>query len=71
MAYKFTLIEKIRDYVRIDGDEWKHVDVEKKYVVNNYDDLQNLFLTLVDFTEDGKTLRFEVKKETFDEEVEG
>lgn len=61
MAYKFTLTEKIRDYVRIDEDEWKHVDVEKKYAVNNYDDLQNLFLTLVDFSTG--TLRFEVKKE--------
>lgn len=67
MAYKFTLTEKIRDYVRIDEDEWKHVDVEKKYAVNSYDDLQNLLLTLVDFSEDGKPLRFEIKKEVVEE----
>lgn len=69
MAYKFTLKEIIRQFVLLE-DKSGYAEVEKKYVVNNYDDLQNLFLTLVDFTEDGKTLRFEVTKETFDEEVD-
>lgn len=70
MAYKFTLREILRKYAVIE-DKGGYVEIEKKYVVNNYDDLQNLFLTLVDFTEEGTTLRFEVKKETFDGEVEG
>ena len=68
MAYKFTLTEIIRKYTHINK-EYGYVDVEKVYVCNNYDDLQNLFLTLVDFTDEETTLRFEVKKETFDEEV--
>lgn len=68
MAYKFTLTEIIREYTHI-KEEYGYVEVRKVYECSNYDDLQNLFLTLVDFTEDGKTLKFEVKKETFDEEV--
>lgn len=68
MAYKFTLTEIIREYTHI-REQYGYVDVKKVYVCNNYDDLQNLFLTLVDFTEDETTLRFEVKKETFEEEV--
>lgn len=68
MAYKFTLTEIIREYTHI-KEEYGYVDVKKVYVCNKFDDLQNLFLTLVDFTEDGKTLKFEIKKETFDEEV--
>jgi hypothetical protein len=68
MAYKFTLTEIIREYTHI-KEEYGYVEVSKVYECSNYDDLQNLFLTLVDFTADGKTLKFEVKKETFDEEV--
>ena len=43
------------------GDEWRHIEVENKYTVDNYDDLQNLLLTLIDFG-DGK-LKFEITKE--------
>ena len=68
MAYKFTLTEIIREYTHI-KEEYGYVDVKKVYVCYNFDDLQNLFLTLVDFTEDDKTLKVEIKKETFDEEV--
>ena len=69
MTYKFTLTEVIRDFVHI-KEEYGYVEIKKDYVTYNYDDLQNLFLTLVDFTEDGKTLKFEIKKETIDEEVD-
>lgn len=56
----FKIKQFIPDYVKV-GDEWRHVEVENKYTVNNYDDLQNLLLTLIDFG-DGK-LKFEVIKE--------
>lgn len=59
MAYKFTLTEIIRKYTHINK-EYGYVDVEKVYVCNNYDDLQNLILTLVDFGTG--TLKFEVEK---------
>ena len=60
MAYKFTLTEIIRDFTHI-KEEYGYVDVKKVYVCNNYDDLQNIFLTLVDFS-DGP-LKFEITKE--------
>lgn len=56
----FKIKQFIPDYVKV-GDEWRHVEVENKYTVNNYDDLQTLLLTLIDFG-DGK-LKFEVTKE--------
>lgn len=56
----FKVKQFIKDYVKV-GDEWRHIEVENKYTVNNYDDLQNLLQTLIDFG-DGK-LKFEVIKE--------
>jgi hypothetical protein len=69
MGIKFTLTEKLDKYTNING-EWGDVYFDKVYVINNWDDLQNLIMTLVDYSEDGTTLKFEVKKETFDEEVD-
>ena len=60
MGIKFNVKQFIRDYVKV-GDEWRNVEVENKYTVNNYDDLQNLLMTLIDFGE-GK-LKFEITKE--------
>ena len=60
MAVKFKIIQYVKDYVKI-GDEWRHVEAESKYECDNYDDLQNLVLTLVDFTTD--KVKFEVRKE--------
>lgn len=56
----FKIKQFIPDYVKV-GDEWRHVEVENKYTVNNYDDLQNLLLTLIDFGDD--KLKFEITKE--------
>ncbi len=67
MAYKFTLTEVIKEFARIE-DKCGYVEVRKKYVVNNWDDLQNLFLSLVDFSEG--TLKLEIEKEVIEEEVE-
>ena len=60
MAYKFTLTEIIRDYTRI-KEEYGYVEVKKVYECSNYDDLQNIFLTLVDFS--SGPLKFEITKE--------
>lgn len=57
---KFYVTQFISDYVK-DRDEWIPVEVKNKFVVNNYDDLTNLLLTLIDFG--GGSLKFEVKKE--------
>lgn len=58
--YKFTLTEIIKEFTHIE-DKYGTVEVKKEYVVYNYDDLQNLILTLVDFGPD--TMQFEIKKE--------
>lgn len=67
MKYKFTLTELIKEWARID-DKYGYVEVKKPYVCSNYDDLQNLFLTLVDFSQG--ELRFEVTKEVIEEDEE-
>ena len=60
MGIKFKVIQFVKDYVKV-VDEYRHVEAESKYEVSNYDDLQNLLLTLIDFGED--RIKFEVKKE--------
>ena len=64
MKMKFTLTEYIKEWARI-KEEYGYVEVKKVYECSNYDDLQNLFLTLVDFSTD--TLKFEIKKEIIEE----
>lgn len=62
---KFTIIEFIREYAKV-GDEFQWVEVKKKYEAHNWDDMQNLLMTLIDFA-DG-SIRFEVRKEAIDEQ---
>lgn len=57
---RFKVTQYITDYIKV-GDEYRTVEVRNKFVVDTWDDLQNLFLTLIDFT-DGK-IKFEVEKE--------
>ncbi len=61
---RFEVTQFISDFVRVD-DQYKTVEVKNKFVVNHYDDLQNLLLTLIDFGE-GK-LKFEITKEEVDD----
>ena len=60
MEVKFKVKEFITDYVRV-GDEYRSLEVEKRYDADNWDDLQNLLMTLIDFST--KTIKFEVEKE--------
>ena len=62
---KFTVIEFIKKYMKV-GDDYQYVEVEKKYSVNNWDDLQNMLMSLIDFS-DGP-IKFEVRKEAVDEQ---
>lgn len=57
---RFKVTQYITDYVKV-GEEYRTVEVRNKFAVDTWDDLQNLFLTLIDFT-DGK-IKFEVEKE--------
>lgn len=56
---KFVLTETIKDFTHIE-EKYGYVEVKKVYECNTYDDLQNIFLTLVDFST--KKLNFEVEK---------
>lgn len=56
---RFYVTQYISDYIKV-GDEWRPVEVQNKFIVGNYDDLQNLLLTLIDFG--GGKLKFEVAK---------
>ena len=46
MATKYTITQYVKDYVKI-GDEWRNVEVECKYECFNWDDLENLLMTLI------------------------
>ena len=62
---KFTVTEFIKKYMKV-GDDYQYVEVEKKYSVNNWDDLQNMLMSLIDFS-DGP-IKLEVRKEAVDEQ---
>lgn len=61
---RFELEQKISGYTLV-NDKYKSATLKQKFQCKNYDDLQNLFLTLVDFSEG--TLDFSVKKIEEDE----
>lgn len=64
---KFKVTEFIRDYVKPDDEsEYHWVETRKQYTVNTWDDLTNLLMSIIDFT-DGP-IKFEVRKEAEDEQ---
>lgn len=62
---KFTVTEYIKKYMDVGGD-YQYVEVEKEYLVDTWDDLQNLLMTLIDFSK--KKIKFEVEKEADNEQ---
>ena len=62
---KFKVTEFIKKYMKV-GDEYQYVEVEKKYIANTWDDLTNLLMTLIDYSD--VSIRFEVKKEVPNEQ---
>lgn len=62
---KFKVTEFIKKYMKV-GDDYQYVEVEKYYTADNWDDLQNLLMTLIDFSD--RSIRFEVKKEVPNEQ---
>lgn len=56
---RFELEQKISGYTLV-NDKYESVTVKQKFQCKTYDDLQNLFLTLVDFS--NETLDFSIKK---------
>lgn len=62
---KFKVTEFIKKYMKV-GDDYQSVEVEKHYTADNWDDLQNLLMTLIDYSD--VSIRFEVKKEVPNEQ---
>ena len=64
---KFTITEFIRDYAKVDEEgKYAWVELMKTYTATTWDDLTNLLMSLIDFT-DGP-IKFQVKKEADDEQ---
>ena len=55
----FTMTMRVEDYVLVE-DKFERVTARKKFTCNNYDDLSNLFLTLVEAGD--STLSIDVDK---------
>ena len=53
MSRKYIVTQYVRDYIKV-GDEWRNVEVECKYECENWDDLENLLLTLISNKDDIK-----------------
>ena len=60
MGIKFDVRMSVTTYAKV-GDDYQSVEATKKFVLHNYDDLQNLLLTLIESSEDA--IKFEVRKE--------
>ena len=64
---KFKVTEFIKDYVKVNEEgKYDWIEIKKKYTANTWDDLTNLIMSMIDFT-DGP-IKFEVKKEVPNEQ---
>jgi len=57
---RFTVKQIVSNYVRV-GEEYQTVEVKNTFEVDNFDDLQSLIMTLIDFSKND--IKFEVSKE--------
>ena len=64
MAITFDVRMILTTYTKV-GDDYQKVEATKKFVLHNYDDLQNLFLTLVESSDD--TLKLSIDKKEVDD----
>lgn len=55
----FKVTHHIADYVKV-GEEYKTIEVESNYNCENFDDLQNFIMALVDFSE--KPVKLTIRK---------
>ncbi len=57
---RFTVKQIVSNYVRV-GEEYQTVEIKNTFEVDNFDDLQSLIMTLIDFSKND--IKFEVSKE--------
>ena len=61
---RFTVKQIVSNYVKV-GEGYQTVEVKNTFEVDNFDDLQNLLMTLIDFSKNDT--KFEVSKEEVEE----
>ena len=61
---RFTVKQIVSNYVRV-GEEYQTVEIKNTFEVDNFDDLQSLIMTLIDFSKND--IKFEVSKEEVDD----
>lgn len=61
MNIRFRIKQYIQEYVQKTEEEWGYIEVTKKYECSNYDDLQNLILTLTECSVG--PVKFQIEKE--------
>ena len=61
---RFTVKQIVSNYVRV-GEEYQTVEIKNTFEVDNFDNLQSLIMTLIDFSKND--IKFEVSKEEVDE----
>ena len=61
---RFEVTQFFNVYAKFD-DEWKHSEGQINYTVGNWDNLQNLLMTLIDFGDD--ETKFRVRKQEVSE----
>lgn len=64
MGINFDFRMIVPTYTKV-GDDYQKIEATKKFVVHNYDDLANLFLTLVESSDD--TLNLSIDKKEVDD----
>lgn len=62
---RFKVNQFVKEYVNI-KEEWDCVEVRQKYTCHNYDDLQNLLLTIIENSTG--SVKFQIEKEEVEED---
>ena len=61
---RFTVKQIVSNYVKV-GEGYQTVEIKNTFEVDNFDDLQSLIMTLIDFSKND--IKFEVSKEEVEE----
>ena len=61
---RFIVKQIVSNYVKV-GEGYQTVEIKNTFEVDNFDDLQSLIMTLIDFSKND--IKFEVSKEEVEE----
>lgn len=63
---RFKVYQFVKEYVQKTEEEWGYVEVRQKYTCHNYDDLQNLLLTIIENSTG--SVKFQIEKEEVEDD---